>query len=221
MQFDLFDDTQNKILESADYETFRKNLLDSNCDRCGLHQSRTHIVIDRGNPGAKILFIGEAPGENEDKQGLAFVGRAGKRLDSLMQEIGIDTNRQALIVNIVKCRPPDNRAPRAEEAGTCMRYLLRQIQLVKPHMIVLLGATALKHLVREKPDFSMEEEAGKIFKLSEFPSADFMVLFHPAYLLYDPRKMTVMRDHLQTLKRYLENHGLVPASAANDDTGQD
>ncbi len=210
MQFDLFDETQNKILEAPTYATFKERLIASNCQRCGLSQSRTHIVVDRGNPAAKIMFVGEAPGENEDIQGRAFVGRAGKLLDSLLQEIGIETERDSLIANIVKCRPPENRAPKIDEADPCLPYLKKQIALINPRLIILLGATAIKHLIREKNKFSMEEEAGKIFRLEEFPSNDFMVLYHPAYLLYDPRKTQAMRTHLQALAKYLETEKIPP-----------
>ncbi len=210
MQFDLFDDTQNRILEAEDYRTFKERLIASNCDRCSLSQSRTHIVVDRGNPQSSILFIGEGPGENEDRQGLAFVGRAGKLLDSLLQEIDIHPEKDTLIANVVKCRPPENRAPKMEEADTCLPYLKKQISLMNPRMIILLGATALKHLVREKLHFSMEEQAGKIFKLQEFPSADGMVLYHPAYLLYDPRKTEAMKTHLKALREHLETHKIPP-----------
>lgn len=210
MQFDLFDQAQNRILEAPDYRSFRDLLRASNCDRCGLSQSRTNIVVDRGNPDAQVLLVGEAPGENEDRQGLAFVGRAGKLLDQLLADIGMDPDKDVLIANIVKCRPPENRAPKTEEAHTCLPYLRRQIALMQPRLIVLLGATALKHLVREKSDFSMDEEAGKIFRVPEFEDADLMVLFHPAYLLYDPRKTQAMRAHLASMTEHLRRHRIPP-----------
>ena len=181
------------------YAEFKRQLEESNCDRCALAQSRIRIVVDRGNPEAKLVFIGEAPGANEDRQGKAFVGRAGKLLDEMLLEIGIDSNKDSLIINVVKCRPPDNRAPLKEEAKTCAPFLARQIELVKPELIVLLGATALKHLAREKI------EVGKFFSLPEYPGIRFFVIYHPAYLLYDPRKKDVFREHLRSLKGYL--HG--------------
>jgi len=203
LQFDLFDDTRSDILKASDYEIFRQKLAASACTKCELSKGRTHIVVDRGNPQAQLMFIGEGPGKNEDEQGKAFVGRAGKLMDKMMAEIGLDTNRDALIANIVKCRPPDNRAPLKEEAAACMDYLKRQIELVKPRMLVLLGATALKGLIRNQGKFSMAESAGKIFQHDDYPGIDLMVLFHPAYLLYDPRKKGVMTEHLKLLKAHL------------------
>ncbi|MBI2870982.1 MAG: uracil-DNA glycosylase [Candidatus Omnitrophica bacterium] len=207
-QFDLFDDGRNEILSSPDYGVFRDRLVSSGCMRCPLSEGRTHIVVDRGNPEARLMFIGEGPGENEDREGLAFVGRAGKLMDALMAEIGLDTNRDSLIVNVVKCRPPQNRAPREEEAGECLPYLKKQIELVRPRLIALLGATALKYIVPRREVSSMEQAVGKIFKCPEYPGVDFMVLYHPAYLLYDPRKKRVMMEHLELLKSLLLEKGI-------------
>lgn len=207
MQFELFNDILNRILSAPDYEKFKKLLEESNCDRCSLAQSRTRIVVDRGNPKAKIVFIGEAPGENEDKQGKAFVGRAGKLLDEFLLEIGINSNEDVLIINIVKCRPPENRAPQAEEAHACSPFLARQLALVQPKLIVLLGATALKYLAKDKKEFEMHKEVGNFFALPEYPGIQFFVIYHPAYLLYDPRKKDVFRTHLKALKKFVqENH---------------
>ncbi len=217
MQLDFFDSTQNSILTTQNYNQFKSALIASNCDRCELHKGRTHIVVDRGNPEARLMLIGEGPGENEDKQGKAFVGRAGQLMDELFREIGIDTNRDTLIANVVKCRPPENRAPHQEEAKTCIVFLKHQIALVKPKVILLLGATALKHLVPTKTKFSMSDEAGKFFTVSEFPETLLMVLYHPAYLLYDARKKTPMREHLLRLRDVLkQNHWLPPSPAAKN-----
>lgn len=204
MQFDLFDSTQNKILEAKTYAVFRKSLIDSQCSRCALSESRTQIVVDRGNPEAKVVMIGEAPGENEDRQGKAFVGRAGQLLDELMKEISFDTNRDSLILNVVKCRPPENRSPKQEEVDACNPFLKKQLELLTPRIILLLGAVALKHVVRDKRDFSMEEEAGKFFQHPEFPGVQFMVLYHPAFILRDPRKKPLMVEHIQRFKSYWE-----------------
>lgn len=215
LQFDLFDETQNRIFESPTYEIFKERLTASNCQRCTLSESRTHIVCDRGSPQAKIVIIGEAPGENEDRLGKAFVGRAGKLLDELLKEIGIDSDKDTLILNIVKCRPPENRAPRQEEAKTCLPYLKKQIDLVKPRIILLLGATALKYLVKETASFSMEEAAGKLFYHQEFPGVSIMVLYHPAYLLYDPRKTDVLKQHLRHLRKSLVDQKITPFDPEN------
>lgn len=186
-----------RILEAADYSVFKGLLAASGCTRCPLSRSRTHIVVDRGDPNAKVVIIGEAPGENEDRQARAFVGRAGKLLDTMMAEAGFDTDRQSLIINIVKCRPPDNRKPAPEEAAACSPFLKKQLDLVKPEMILLLGATALRHMIPGKKAFTMGKEVGRFFTRPEFPGAQFMVLYHPAYILRDPRKRPLMAEHLR------------------------
>ena len=204
-QFDLFDATQNKILDAKTYAEFKEALAKSNCTNCALSNSRRNIVVDRGNPNAKVLMIGEGPGENEDLQAKAFVGRAGQLLDELMKGIGFDTNRESLIINVVKCRPPENRAPKQEEVNACNPFLKKQIALVKPKIILLLGATALKHVIEDKKEFSMEREAGNFFDRSEFPSIKFMVLYHPAFILRDPRKKPVMIEHLKRFKAFWDS----------------
>lgn len=207
MQFDLFDKEANQIFEIDNYKEFRDVLRSSGCAKCALSDSRTNIVVDRGNPNSKIMMIGEGPGENEDRQGKAFVGRAGKMLDEVMKTIGIDTNNDTLIANVVKCRPPENRSPKTEEAKTCMPYLTRQIDLIKPKIILLLGAVALKYLMPEKKDFSMENEVGKFFTRAEYPGINFMVLYHPAFLLYYPSKKKDMWEHVKVLKNFIREKG--------------
>lgn len=197
MQFDLLDKTQNSILAAKTYPEFKRMLQEFNCNLCPLAPSRHHIVVDRGNPNADVLMIGEAPGENEDRQGKAFVGRSGQLLDAMMHDVEFDTNRESLIINVVKCRPPENRPPKQEEVDACHAYLRKQIQLVNPQIILLLGATALRHIIPEKKRFSMGQEAGKFFTHPEFPGVRFMVLFHPAYILRDPRKKPLMMEHLK------------------------
>ena len=203
-QGDLFDTTRNDILDARDYQSFSNILKSSNCTRCELHRGRRNIVVDRGNPEARIMIIGEAPGENEDIMGKAFVGKAGKLLDEIMKAISFETERDMLIANIVKCRPPENRSPLQEEVAACVPYLHKQIELIHPRVILLLGAVALKHMIPEKGEFSMEHEAGTFFSSSEYPGIQFAVLYHPAYLLYDPRKKKVMWEHVKQLEEFLK-----------------
>ena len=200
MQVDLFDDKKNKILGAKDYADFKAELVKSDCVKCALSESRTQLVVDRGNPQSKVLIIGEAPGQNEDLQGRAFVGRAGQLLDQLMKEIGFLTNEHSLIVNVVKCRPPENRAPLPKEVESCFPFLKKQIELVKPRFILLLGATALKHVIPERKESSMESQVGDFFTHSGYPDVDFMVLYHPAFILRDPRKKPFMVEHLKRFK---------------------
>ena len=199
MQFDLFNQKKTDFLKTGTYSEFKAGLIESNCTQCPLHETRHHIVVDRGNPDAKVLMIGEAPGENEDLQGKAFVGKAGRLLDELLQNLGFNTNQDSLIINVVKCRPPENRQPKPEEAAQCRPFLKKQIDLVKPKIIVLLGATALKHIIPSKKDFSMNEEVGRFFEYEGYPGTKMMVLFHPAYILRDPRKKPLMIEHLKHL----------------------
>ena len=214
MQFDLFDAGGNTILGSPSYGEFAERLRESACDKCALHRERTQIVVDRGNPEAHIMTIGEGPGENEDKTGRAFVGRAGQLFDKIMSAVGIETDRDMLIANVVKCRPPDNRNPRSEEAAECMPYLQRQIELVKPRVVLLLGATALKHMDKSKTSFQMADEAGKFFALDDYPGIQFMVLYHPAALLYNAKLKPAMWEHVKHLRRYLESQGLFRGNSA-------
>jgi uracil-DNA glycosylase len=189
-------------MDTKTYSDFKRELTASQCTRCALAAGRTHIVVDRGNPAAKAMFIGEAPGRNEDLQGRAFVGRAGKLLDEMLRVQGFETERDALIANVAKCRPPDNRAPKPEEAQTCLPYLRKQIALMHPRLIGLLGATALKHLLPEMHGLGMAGQVGQLFEHDSFPGAKLMVLFHPAYILRDPRKRPLMEEHLKKFVQY-------------------
>ena len=215
MQFDLFDASTNTILGSSDYDKFKMQLQQSGCSKCALHAGRNNIVVDRGNPTASIMVIGEGPGETEDKQGLAFVGRAGQLFDKILTSVGIDTNQDMLIANVVKCRPPDNRSPRAEETAECMPYLQRQMELIRPRVVILLGATALKHIDKQKTNFQMADEAGKFFTLTDYPGVQFMVLYHPAALLYNAKLKPSMYKHVKHLRQYLDQNGLLTKTTAN------
>ena len=124
----------------------------------------------------------------------------------LLSQFGFDTNRDCLIINVVKCRPPENRAPAPKEAAACFPFLKKQIELVDPKVILLLGATALKHLIPEKSGFPMAGEAGKFFNRPEYPGIQFMVLYHPAFILRDPRKKPLMAEHLKRFKHHWDKH---------------
>lgn len=211
VDLDLFDTAYNDVLAAPDYGEFRRRLTAYNCQRCPRGRARTHIVLDRGNPNAKILIVSERPGDSEDAIGRAFVGRSGELLDRIMASIGLDTNRDMLIVNVVKCRAEVDRAPTTQEIEACLPYLRRQIELMRPKVILLLGAVALKYLVKGRGDeFSMEEEAGHLFSAPDQPDVHFMVLYHPAFLLRDPRKKAAMWEHVKRLRAFLTEHGWMP-----------
>lgn len=225
MSFDLFDPSANQILAAPTYTEFRDRLIASACDRCGLHARRTHIVVDRGNPASSILVIGEGPGADEDAQGKAFVGRSGQLLDKIMAAIGLDTGRDLLIANVVKCRPTDdegqNRPPTPVEAETCFPYLRRQIDLVSPKVLLLLGATALRYMDPSRKSFSMAREAGRFLALPDYPSIATMVLYHPAALLRNPHLKADMWEHVKVLRRRLVELGILKAASGAAGNSQD
>ncbi len=208
VEFDLFDSAYNDVLAASGYVEFRKRLNSYNCQKCPRGRARNHIVIDRGNPESKILIVSERPGENEDVLAQAFVGRSGELLDKIMASIGLDTNRDLLIANVVKCKAEIDRAPTSHEVEACFPFLRRQIELMKPKVVLLLGAVALKYLVKDRGDeFSMEQEAGKFFTAPDYPDIHFMVLYHPAFLLRDPTKKAVMWEHMKKLRAFLQERG--------------
>ena len=131
-------------VDCADLDGLSRHIGD--CHRCPLGSTRTQVVFGVGDEHARLMFIGEGPGKNEDLQGEPFVGAAGKFLDELLASISLE-RAQVYIANVVKCRPPGNRRPKAEEAACCLPFLRRQIELVAPRVIVLLGATAVRHLL--------------------------------------------------------------------------
>ena len=153
-----------------------------NCHGCSLAQTRTNVVFGDGATDAEILFIGEGPGQNEDEQGVPFVGRAGELLDDMLEIIGLDRTK-VYIANIVKCRPPQNRDPLAVEQEACMGYLRRQTALLKPKIIVCLGRIAAKAIIRE--DFRITTEHGQWFTRG---GVQMTAIYHPAALLRDDTK---------------------------------
>jgi DNA polymerase len=208
MQIDLFDTEFNDIMRSPTYGEFKERLQAYNCRRCTLCHSRSNIVIDRGNPGAAIMIVSERPGDNEDRVGKPFVGRAGELLDKMFHAIGMDTNKDVLITNVVRCKPEVDRSPIKEEVDACFPFMQKQIDLMKPKVVLLLGAVALKWVDPERSDVKMEDEAGRFFTLARFPGIQFMVMYNPAFLLRDPRKKVVTWEHLKTLRTYLHQEGL-------------
>jgi len=155
----------------------------SDCVKCSLSSTRNNVVFGRGNPSSKLFVIGEGPGQQEDERGLAFIGRAGKMLDSAFSSVGIDTNKDCYISNIVKCRPPNNRKPLANEINECMPWLNEQIDLIKPKVIVLAGSTAVQSYLNTSEPIS--KLRGKWIVKEDIK---YMPIFHPSYLLRNPSK---------------------------------
>lgn len=203
-------------MTAADYAAFKTRLAASNCRLCpSLCAGRTNIVVDRGHPAARVMAIGEAPGETEDLRGEAFVGRAGRLLDRMLAYAGLDPARDVLIANVVKCRPPGNRPPTPAEAANCLPYLAWQIGNVRPAVALLLGATAARHLLPPAKG-PMRDRVGRFFDVPAFPGTSFQLLYHPAYLLRDPRKTPDVRLHLDALHDRLSGAG-VPLSPRSKD----
>lgn len=166
------------------------------CQKCGLADTRTHVVFGVGRTDAEVLFVGEGPGENEDLTGEPFVGKGGKLLDDMLSLIGLDRTKNIYVANIVKCRPPHNRDPLNTEQEACMGWLRRQIELIDPKIIVCLGRIAAMVLI--KPDFKITKEHGQWFQVD---GREVMALFHPAALLRDPRRRPETFEDLKALER--------------------
>ena len=194
-------------LDAATYTDFKQRLAASSCALCpDLCGARSTIVVDRGNPSATVMVIGEAPGETEDLRGEAFVGRSGQLLDRMLAYAGLDPARDVLIANVVKCRPPNNRPPTPAEASNCRPYLRWQIQAVKPRVTLLMGATAARHLLPPSAG-PMRDRVGRFVETAEFPETSFQLLYHPADRLRDPRQKGEVRVHLDALRDRLTAEG--------------
>lgn len=167
------------------------------CKKCRLCETRTNTVPGQGNPRPEIMFVGEGPGADEDQQGLAFVGRAGQLLTKIIEAMGL-TRDEVFIGNIVKCRPPDNRVPEPDEMEKCLPYLKEQIAILKPKVIICLGATAVKGLFG--PDL---EGITKIRgQWRTYEGIDTMPTYHPAYLLRNPpMKADAWKDMKEVLHK--------------------
>jgi uracil-DNA glycosylase family 4 len=209
-------EAQEAYLRSADGGLDRASLLQviaddigPACQRCKLAKlGRKQIVFGTGDPHAELMFIGEGPGADEDAQGLPFVGRAGQLLNNMIAAMGLK-REQVYIANIVKCRPPGNRTPERDECETCSPFLMRQIGVVRPKVIVALGATSAKNLLNVND--SMASLRGRFYDYSP-PGVDsdepfqckLAITYHPAFLLRDPRQKKEAWKDLQMVMRYLD-----------------
>jgi DNA polymerase len=196
----LFGDITQTLPDAGEtIEDIRADI--GNCTRCPLHEGRTKIVHTTGNFTADLLFVGEAPGANEDAEGVPFVGRAGQLLNKIIEAIGLK-REDVLVGNINRCRPPGNRTPTLPEAHTCRPFLLREIAVVRPKVIVVMGNTACQNLLDTKVGITKIRGT-----FQDYYGVKVMPTFHPAYLLRDPSKkretwedMKKVRDYLNTLK---------------------
>ena len=169
------------------------------CDKCPLGKTKTNTVFGCGNQNARLMFVGEAPGEQEDKEGIPFVGAAGKLLDKYLDAVGI-LRDEVYIANILKCRPPHNRDPLPEEGDACIGFLREQVKLIRPEIIVCLGRISAMRLI--KPDFKITREHGIIIKKGAFAMT---AVYHPAALLRDPSKKEDTYRDMKKIKAYLDS----------------
>lgn len=176
------------------WEELKENCL--NCRKCSLCEVRSNVVFGVGNPCAKVMFIGEGPGRNEDLQGEPFVGKAGQLLDKMLAAVDLDRKTNVYIANIVKCRPPHNRDPQFAEQKCCSEWLQRQIELVDPVLIVCLGRIAATALIKDP--FRITREHGQWFDVN---GRRYMAIYHPSALLRDPSKRPETFVDLKTLQR--------------------
>ena len=184
-------EVQNKL-----FDAIREDLKD--CSRCKLSTSRKNIVFGSGNPNADLMFVGEAPGADEDEQGLPFVGRAGQLLTKIIESIGL-SRKDVFICDILKCRPPGNRNPEIDEIAACEQFLFRQVAAVKPEIICALGAFGAQTLLRTT------ETIGRLRgRLLEYRGAKLIATFHPAYLLRNPMEKRKVWEDMLAIKQYLD-----------------
>lgn len=197
-------------MDFVDVESLRSVCL--KCEKCELFKGRTNVVFGKGNVEADIMFIGEAPGENEDLEGIPFVGRAGKQLDRLLKRIGF-TIDDVYVANILKCRPPNNRNPRKEEIVECTKYLREQIKLIRPKVIATLGNYATKFVLGGFSPENMDSVDG-ISRIHGKPkrirtkSFSFVVvpIFHPAAMLYKPQLAELFEKDFVVMKKVVEGN---------------
>jgi DNA polymerase len=169
------------------------------CTRCGLCEGRTQVVNTHGNPKARLMFVGEAPGADEDAQGKPFVGRAGQLLTKMIEAMGMK-REEVIIGNVNRCRPPGNRQPTLEEAAICRPFLFREIATIQPDVIVVMGNTALRNLLEAREGITRVRG-----KFQDFRGIKVMPTFHPAYLLRDPSKKRETWEDLKMVMEHLES----------------
>jgi uracil-DNA glycosylase family 4 len=203
-------------MQSRSAEERRADLVDlfheaSGCVRCPLHQGRTKVVFGSGNANADLMFVGEAPGMHEDQQGLPFVGRAGKLLDQLLEEVGLRRS-DVFICNVLKCRPPGNRDPQPEEIDTCKPYLHRQVELIEPKVICTLGNFATKLLTRSQRGITSVHGRPQVHELGA-RTVRVLPIYHPAAALRSTRTLEELREDFAKLPALLAEPPPVPIGA--------
>ena len=193
------DEEDGENSEEALWEDLEERI--GECTKCPLWKTRTNVVVGSGDRKAALMFVGEAPGENEDLQGIPFVGKAGQLFNDYLEAVGIDRD-SVYVCNILKCRPPKNRDPLPDEENCCIGFLREQVRLVKPKIIVCLGRISAMRLIR--PDFKITKEHGVFIQRGRFLMC---AVYHPALLLRDPSRRTEMYCDMKEIKRRLDQLG--------------
>ena len=201
--YTLIDDTYNKesndsLSSHASLNSYKESI--ENCEKCNLSLTRNKFVFGSGDPNADLFLIGEGPGEEEDSKGEPFVGKAGKLLDKILKAIGYFRDNNVFIANVVKCRPPENRNPLLSEVEKCSPYLINQINLIKPKLIVALGKVAGQTLI--KKNMLIKEMRKKTFYYNEIP---LIVTYHPAALLRNPSLKVDAWEDFQNIRDLLKS----------------
>ena len=171
------------------------------CKKCELHKNRTQVVPGNGNPNSPLVFVGEAPGEEEDKQGKPFVGRAGQLLNKLIEDILGMKREEVYITNVCKCRPPGNRKPTSTEMRACFPYLKKELEVIKPKVICCLGATAGEGILGKK--LQITKVRGQVFVYPYNPKTKVFLTYHPAYVLRNPSEEATIIKDFERLKKLL------------------
>jgi DNA polymerase len=210
LQLGLFESEVDESEPESKFAGLDLSALDADaqgCTKCGLHAGRNTVVFGIGNPNADLMFIGEAPGADEDRQGEPFVGRAGKLLTDIIKAMKF-TREDVYIANVLKCRPPGNRNPEPDEVETCSPYLLRQIELIQPKVIVALGSFAAKMLLDTKTGITALRGQFHEYALAQQSDNTPIVMptFHPAYLLRNPNAKRDVWEDMQQVMELLDKN---------------
>ena len=184
---------------STERDLFELAAVVDHCTACSLHRTRQHTVFGAGSASAECLFVGEAPGSEEDRRGLPFVGRAGQLLDAMISALGLERD-QTYIANVLKCRPPDNRDPQGEEVHSCETYLHQQIQLIEPRLIIALGRFAVQSLLKSSLPIGKLRGVRHSYEPFGIP---LVATYHPAYLLRSPLEKRKVWSDLRLAKTVL------------------
>jgi len=192
----LFEKNLNESDANDSLAKIREDIGD--CQRCKLCATRTHIVFGSGDPKAKLVFVGEAPGADEDAQGLPFVGRAGQLLTKIIESIGLSRDN-VYICNVIKCRPPENRFPEKDEIASCSPFLMRQLEVIRPKVICCLGAAAAQTILKTKSSVGWMRG-----RFQDYRGAKLIVTYHPAYLLRNPEAKRDVWEDMKKIKALLD-----------------